>query len=206
MNIFKVIQKVLTEPASFFERVGKGDNHLDFAFGYFAALSLFATVMSAIISLILFFLIAPSLLAMPVFGPIISAAMTKFSVSKVFFNSIWTYILGLGLIFAMAGIVHAWILIFRGKNKYAKTFELVVYARTPTLILGWIPLVSFAAWIWSFILLVLGTEKVHSISRTKAILMYVIPTIISLIIITIVWFLLAPLFLTKLSPLFGGVN
>ena len=88
------------------------------------------------------------------------------------------YVLSLGLAFVVAGLLHLWILLFGGKADYTKSYQLYVYAYTPTYVLGWIPFLGFFAGIYSLILLILGTEKMHGISRRKTILMYVIPAVV----------------------------
>src|SRR3989344_2579126 len=56
----------------------------------------------------------------------------------------------------------------------------------------WIPFLGFVGQIWSLILLIIGTQEVHGISRTKAILMYVLPlaVLFVLALFAIVFFLL----------------
>lgn len=95
------------------------------------------------------------------------------------------YFLALILSFVISGIIHIWIKIFGGKENYSKTYQIFTYSKTPGLIFSWIPILGYITWIYEIALLTIGTHKVHGIRRTKAILMYVIPLIIALVIILI---------------------
>lgn len=168
MNIFKVISAVLQEPTAFFKKVGEGKNNLGFAFGYFALLSF----VRALFGIFVFFFITERFLTK--FLPSLAGLDSNPVVSVV----VW-FAFGLGLSFVYAGLLHAWILLFGGKHNYVKTYELGAYAGTPSLLFGWIPfgggLIGF---IWSLVLLIIGTQQVHGISRTRAIWMYLVPLII----------------------------
>ncbi|MDP3640735.1 MAG: YIP1 family protein [Nanoarchaeota archaeon] len=206
MDIFQVIKRVVTEPTAFFRNVGKGKEHLRFAFGYFALLSLVQTLLGLLVGILLlpaFRFWAETVMPMlgSVYGP-----LGTFSVGWIMGNAVFTYILGLGLSFLFAGLLHLWILIFRGKNSYVKTYELGAYAGTPAMLLGWIPFFSFIGIIWYLILLIIGTQEVHGISRTKAILMYVIPVavIFLLALLAMIFFFLA--FGSVLGSMMGGLS
>lgn len=194
MNILKVVRKVIREPTSFFEKVSRGNNHLGFAFGYYALLSLFGTCMGVVVSLLTITLMSPSLTTNPLFGNFFSLAIAKFSPEWFALKQFATYLLGLILIFLIVGLLHIWIKIFGGKNKYTKTFELFVYSETPPLLFGWIPFLGGICFIWSVILLVIGTQQVHGLSRTKSILIYVIPLVFFFVLMAIFWLFIVSLF------------
>ena len=176
MDIFQVIKRVVTEPTAYFRSVGKGKEQLGFAFGYFALLSLLNMLLGLLTSLMFFSAFFPlmqnmmSLLEASFPGMFTGGALVR--------NALFSYAFWLGLSFLWAGLLHVWILLFGGKRSYAKTYELAAYAGTPALLLGWIPVLGFVGQMWSLILLIIGTQEVHSISRTKAILMYVIPSVL----------------------------
>ena len=190
MDIFQVIKRVVTEPTAYFRSVGKGKEQLGFAFGYFALLSLLNMLLGLLTSLMFFSAFFPlmqnmmSLLGASFPGMFTGGALVR--------NALFSYAFGLGLSFLWAGLLHVWILLFGGKRSYAKTYELGAYAGTPALLLGWIPFLGFVGQIWSLILLIIGTQEVHGISRTKAILMYVLPlaVLFVLALFAIVFFLL----------------
>jgi hypothetical protein len=103
--------------------------------------------------------------------------------------------LGIGLVssFIIAAILHVWILLFGGKKGYEKTYQLYVYSSTPRFLATWI-LLGFAifgikletVWvylleiiysvgvIYSLVLLTIGTQKMHDVSRKRSIFMYLV--------------------------------
>ncbi len=93
-------------------------------------------------------------------------------------TTILGYIIAVALSFLLAGILYVWLIIFGGKKDYAKAYQLYIYSETPSLLLNWIPIVSFFAWIYSFILLILGTKKIYEFSTAKSVLIYLIPLIL----------------------------
>ncbi|MBI1968830.1 YIP1 family protein [Candidatus Woesearchaeota archaeon] len=177
MDIFHVIKRVVTEPTAFFRNVGKGKEQLGFAFGYFALLSLVSTLFGLLASLTFFSAFFPLMQnMMSIIGANFPGLFTSGALVR---NALFSYVFGLGLSFVYAGLLHVWILLFGGKQRYGKTYELGAYAGTPAMLLGWIPFLGFAGQIWSLILLIIGTQGVHGISRAKAIAMYVIPLVLA---------------------------
>ena len=186
-----MIQKakdVLTDPMHFFDKI-KEESGVKKAFIYFAILAFFSTLLAYLVNLV-----------MPAYsiGIIERLFGTTIPAAAIQIPTVWTtlmyYVLSLGLAFVVAGLLHLWILIFGGKADYTKSYQLYVYAYTPTYVLGWIPFLGFFAGVYSLILLILGTEKMHDISRKKAILMYVIPAAIFLILGIIGMFFMMTLF------------
>ena len=110
---------------------------------------------------------------------------------RLFFEKLYLLVLDMApwllLGFFIAGLLHAWILIFRGKAGYDKTYQLYVYSRTPQFLFGWIPVLGFIAYIYGLVILIMGTMKMHKISKTKSILMYVIPIGIFLLFMLVFW-------------------
>ncbi|MCH7965636.1 MAG: hypothetical protein IH852_17065 [Bacteroidetes bacterium] len=51
------------------------------------------------------------------------------------------YIVGLLIPFATAGILYVWLLLWGGEADYVKTYQLYIYATTPTLVFGWLPFI-----------------------------------------------------------------
>lgn len=196
MDMFHIIKRVLTEPRAFFKNVGKGKEQLGFAFKYFAVLLLVQTVLGILASMLFFSLFKSLLLESQLFA-LVYGSLVAGGTARLVANNIFSYVLLLGLSFLFAGLLHVWIMLFGGKHSYVKTYELGAYAGTPAMLLGWIPFFGFAGQIWSLILLIIGTQEVHGMARTKAILMYVIPVA--------VLFLLAFLAMILLFLAFGSV-
>ncbi len=199
MNIFKVIKKVLTEPTDFFTKVEQGKNHLGFAWVYFALLSLFSTILRTIIFIISYYIFLPTLEKDPLLGKLFSAKWSDLTIYAYIFKTFIDYFIGLILIFIIIGIIFLWIKIWGGKNTYSKTFELISYAQTPSLLFGWIPFVGFSSVVWSLILLVIGTEKIHQLNKTRTIVMYAIPLLLFVGLMIMFWIVMAPVWIDTLS-------
>ncbi|MFH1275678.1 MAG: YIP1 family protein [Candidatus Woesearchaeota archaeon] len=107
---------------------------------------------------------------------------TNFTFEFFFMNAVLGYFVALGLSFAGAAVLHLWILLFKGKEVYEKTYQLSVYSQTPRLLLGWVPLLGALVWVYDLYLLIVGTEKIHGISQKNALYMYLIPALLLFIL------------------------
>ena len=100
-----------------------------------------------------------------------------------------------GLIgFVIGGVIlHLFVLLVGGRMGLAATLKAVIYAATPTLLFGWIPLVGFIASLWSLVLEVLAIRELHDISTARAIFAVAIPfaIVVILAIIAIGFFMIA---------------
>lgn len=182
MNIVQRAIAVLTQPRAFFRGL-KRENGVRDAFVYFLVLSFAFLVVHTVISMLL----RPMLMTW-VSAFLGAPPQKETSAMLLIMGMIFSYVLGLGLIFVYAGILHVWILIFGGKAGYAKTLQLLVYSATPSYLFGWIPLVGVIASICSLVFLIIGTQEVHGISKLKSILMYVMPVVILLISFVLLFF------------------
>lgn len=191
MDILKRIKGILAEPSKFFNYLVKQKNKkekgLGNAFVYFLALSAFATILGSIIGWI-FQPVWISLAAkfIPMFEGL---AIPRTPIVLMALFAVLGYIIGIVASFIWAAILHVWILIFGGKENYTETYKLSVYSRTPGFVFGWIPVVGWFTWIWSLVLLIIGTQKMQKISRLRAVLMYVIPVMVfyALMIAFLIW-------------------
>jgi len=175
------IKAVLTAPRKFFQRIQK-EKGFKKAFIYFAILSLFSAVVGFLFSLLM----------LPLYQQILSSL--SLNIPTLQYNSGWMilnqllgYLIGLLACFIVAGLLHAWILIFGGKADYVKTYQLYVYSRTPQFLFGWIPVLGFIAYIYGLVILIIGTMSLHKIRKTKAILMYVIPIGLFFLFMLVFW-------------------
>ena len=196
MDFGELVKSVLTTPKEFFKGLKK-EQGVKNAFTYYAVLSLIYTFLGFVMNYFfqpLNYAIQSKIWGIPFQQPVIPIWMTL-----VF--TVIGYGIGLGASFVGAAILHVWILIFGGKEEYSKTYQLSVYASTPILVLGWIPFVSFFAWIYNIFLLILGTREIHKISDAKSIWMYLIPIILLLILVVAILLILIPVFKT-IPPLY----
>ncbi|HSU72676.1 MAG TPA: Yip1 family protein, partial [Candidatus Binatia bacterium] len=114
-------------------------------------------------------------------------------------TTIISYFLTLIFSFIFVGILYLYVRIFGGKAGYAQTYNLWAYAQMPTLLFGWIPVVSFFAGIWSLLLLIIGTSEVHQMSRMRATLLYLIPLFFVFIVVAIVLTFITYVFSTRFT-------
>jgi len=110
--------------------------------------------------------------AMPFVGPILIVAMLAMI---VIFGFIGILLGGLWL--------HLWAYIFGARKGLTQTLKIVIYARTPTYYLGWIPFFSIIAGIWEIVLSVIGLQQLQKLSTGRAIGAVLIAIIIPLVVI-----------------------
>lgn len=55
-----------------------------------------------------------------------------------------------------------------GTGDLNETVRVIVYGATPSYLLGWIPVIGFLFWLWSFVLFVFGLEERHRMDRSRA--------------------------------------
>jgi hypothetical protein len=148
-------------------------------FTYFAILLLLNAILSAIISVAGFDRMAS-------FGRMMGTAATPHPVIVFFGILIGGFILTL----VFAAWLHLWVYILGGRKGIMQTVNTVLYASTPRLLLGWIPLISAIFVLWTIVLGVLGIRELQELSPGKAIAAVVIAIIIPLILVIIIaaWF------------------
>ena len=168
---------VLEEPRSFYKSAKK-EKLLSESLIYFALLSLIGSVFSVIYSLIFY----PTLskIASNLFPPAPSVGFIE-----ILPYAVTSYAVALVLSFVWAGVLYLWLSLFKAKGTYKDAFRLYVYSRTPNFLFGWIPFVSIAAWIYGLYLLIVGTEVMYSVPRRKAMLLFVAPLVLFVVLFAI---------------------
>ena len=176
--IFYQVKQVLSEPARFFKQL-KTETGIKSAFTYLLMLGLWNSALGLLVTL-LFNDYSYNLIFRKVLSTITSpgAFLPQPTTGETIFWGVLGYGLLLGLSFIKVGILHGWICLFGGKEKYAKTYQLYIYSSTPAFVLGWIPFIGFFTWIYDMVLLIIGTQKIHKISPLKSVLMYLIPIVL----------------------------
>ncbi len=113
------------------------------------------------------------------------------------YSALWSYVVLFTLVsvlvfnFAMAGLLHVILLIFRGKGKYSETYQLLMYSNTVSGLFGWIPYAGFLASIWSFALIAIGAEKTRKISRAKGVFVAILYFIVLAVVVALIAVFLA---------------
>lgn len=174
VNKFKGI---LSNPTKFFSNLKK-EQGVKSAFGYFTLLSFISGVLALILMVLLegkYYELLSRFMGFTIPVP-------NYSLVSTVFLFLFGYIVSLGISFFWAAILHIWVLIFGGSGSFSKSYQLYVYSSTPNLLFSWIPGAGLITWIYCVFLVIIGTQKVHGISKKKAILMYVIPSILMVLL------------------------
>src|SRR3989344_2386914 len=162
-----IIKQILMNPNGFFGSMYREKGVRD-SFIFLGMLMLFYTIISGIIGFIVL---------NTFFADVIGISGWQYVGLLILI-----YFIALALSFVVAGILFVWVKIWGGRNlSYDKAYQLYVFSRTPTMIFGWIPFINYLIWIWSTILLVIGTINWFGIQKNKAILMYIIPILLILV-------------------------
>jgi hypothetical protein len=176
MDITAHLQKLVMHPAAFFEESKKEDGYRLVFWTFFAA--------SAISSLGSWWMMQSSNDVSSMLTAVTSAGLTVPSflqhIDPMWFAVVFlaNFVWSLLAVFISAYFLHVWIKMWKGTGAYIDTFRLFAYGMLPGLLLGWIPAIGGFMWIWTFVLNVIATEKVHGLSRGKSIWIYVLPTIV----------------------------
>jgi hypothetical protein len=167
--IYKV-KDVLVSPHYFFRGV-KREKGITSALTYFVLLSLVGIILSWISYTYLIIPLLKNYTTGSVFGIYINEMLAR----PTLLSFVSGFIATIAFSFVIAGIIHLWCLLFGGTGNYGQSYKLYAYSATPKLLFGWIPIVGWLSGIYSLVLLIIGTQRLHMISRTRAIMMYVIP-------------------------------
>ncbi|WP_421909188.1 YIP1 family protein [Methanolacinia petrolearia] len=87
---------------------------------------------------------------------------------NIFFISAFAVISSLVQTVIFVMLLHFWVYILCGKGGVMQTVKAFVYANTPMLLFGWIPVIGFIFTIWSAVLNVLGIRELHKMSTGEA--------------------------------------
>lgn len=107
---------------------------------------------------------------------------------------IGAFIVGLLLLALVSIFLHVGTRVMSGRGDFADSFKSVVYAQTPSMLLGWIPVIGFIIWIWSIVLLVIGVRELHEMDTMKAVIAVVIAVVIVFVIAAILGLILGAAF------------
>lgn len=170
---------LVTDPYGFFEQtkteVGMGE-----AFRVYAFLSAFSVLIGVFMNRL--FINSSTLSAFSkATGILLPHSLESLQSPQLMWQLIFAvigYLLGLLIVFIGAAMLHLWIMICGGKGTYAETFRLHVYRNIPVFLVSWIPVVGAFSWIYRVVLTIIGTHKIHGLSKRRAIVMFVIPYVL----------------------------
>jgi len=169
LGIVKKAKLVMLKPGAFFAKI-KAEKGIPNAFRYLAIISLVYAIGN--------YFVSPA-----------NAMMSKEVLTAL------SYAAGL-----LSPFVSAWItnIIARwlgGKGKYHETYKVYVYASTPSLLFGWIPVIGVIPSLYTFYLSVLGISKYHRISMWRSFAAVILFPILVAIILAFIIAALAVTFL-----------
>jgi hypothetical protein len=178
----------LLSPSETFKKTnGKS---LGAAYQYYVALLVIFTVLYGIvvvsIGLATFTSMVDTMGAMPIIGGVAAGAAANFSGFVIAMGIFFVYLVFLFYllgIFVQGLIMHAFVLLMGGEKGATQTVKTTMYASTPFLLFGWIPFVSIIAYIWSFVLLIIGLKENHEMELGNAVIVVFIPVVLGIILI-----------------------
>jgi hypothetical protein len=176
------IKGFLSEPSRTFKAVKEEDVRYAIRY-YFSLLIVYVVIVSCIY---LFF----AFLKEPIWSFLYMINMIIFGMLFLFLGAAW---------------IHLWIRVF-GRRGCEKTLKAVAYARTPSLLFGWIEAIPFSVSlfthsilqgmlsiffiIWNLFLLLIGIKEIHDFSTRRAamaILLSILPLFIIVTLIILLW-------------------
>ena len=174
------IRQALIHPGEFFTGAAKEQGYSE-AFQLFAILSAVNLVLMFIAQHWLFSGTLNSLLLSMVGSD--SSSAGEVSLFTWFLITLGFYLVSLLGVFIGTLFLHVWVKMWGGKGEFAESLRLNVYSNIPHLVLGWIPFAGAVLWIYDLVLAVIGVQKLHQVSRAKAIAMFVIPVVLEIMLL-----------------------
>jgi hypothetical protein len=186
----KNVKGFLMSPVEAFKQTGA--KTLGAAYQYYTMLLVIFTILYGIVTLavgaFMFNSYVQELSMVPLVGKLLSAQLAKFGAFVMVAELFYVYAVFLALLFGvfLAGfLLHVFVILMDGKKGVKETLKTTMFAATPGLLLGWIPLVCIIGWVWSFVLLILGFRDNNGLSFEKAVLVVIIPVILVLILLVL---------------------
>jgi len=141
---------------------------------YFAPLLVFLAIMSTLVSLVL-------TVVLSIFNP--------FGIAGGIITSIMGFFVILIVYPIIAAIFTIWLHIITylagGRKDIFQTGKAVFYGMTPSLLLGWIPLVSYIAALASIVYATIGLRELQELDTVRAIIVMAIAVLVPLVIIIV---------------------
>jgi len=187
-DLMSEMKGFLMAPSATFKKTnGKS---LGAAYQYYAALLVIFTVLFGIVvvsmGLATFTSMVDKMGAVPIVGGVAAGAAANFSGFVIALGVFFVYLVFLFYllgVFVEGLIMHAFVLLMGGEKGARQTIKTTMYASTPFLLFGWIPFVSIIAYIWSFVLLIIGLKENHEMELGNAIIVVFIPVVLGIVLI-----------------------
>jgi hypothetical protein len=175
MDFYEKVKGFILEPSKTFDATK--EDTLEDALKYYVGITAIFSAISAVL-----FAFASTLFGsmMGGFGMMMGASAGIAGAISIFVMLLILMVIGA---FIGGAIVHIFVYIVGGRKGIAKTIIALMYADTPYLLFGWIPLIGLIAAIWALVLNVLGIRKFQELTTGRAILAIFMPLIIISIIV-----------------------
>ncbi|MEI6841758.1 MAG: YIP1 family protein [Methanomicrobiales archaeon] len=99
---------------------------------------------------------------------------------------LFLFVGGIVGVFVCSAWLHLFVRLLGGRKGYLQTLKSLMYGMTPTLLLGWVPYISFIGPVWSFVLEVLGIRELQEMSVGKAVAAVLVAMVVAVIIIIVI--------------------
>lgn len=187
-NFLEDVKGFLMSPVEAFKQVGS--KSLGAAYQYYVTLLVIFTILYGIVTLIvgtiMFNSYVQQLAMIPIIGKVLSVELAKFGSFVVVAELFYVYMVFLALLFGVFFVgllLHAFVLMMDGKKGIRETIKTTMFAATPGLLLGWIPVISIIGWVWSVVLLILGFRDNNGLSFEKSVFVVIVPILLGLIMV-----------------------
>lgn len=100
--------------------------------------------------------------------------IASLNLNEIFISSIISIIVGTLVSLVGSFILYSYLKIFKAKGNFLNTYQIFVYSSVPSLLLGWVPILSILAMFYGIYLLIVGTEIMHKLSRRKSLVAYLL--------------------------------
>jgi hypothetical protein len=184
------VKGFIMTPSEMFKKTSR--NSMSAAYQYYVILLVIFTVLFGIVAVSIGLSIFTSMVAqmavIPIVGNVISSAASNFSGFVIALGVFFVYLLFLFYllgVFVEGLIIHAFVVLMGGEKGAKQTIKTTMYSSTPFLLLGWIPVVSMIAYIWSIVLLIIGIKETQEMELGKAIVVVLIPIVLFIILISL---------------------
>ena len=182
------VKGFIMTPSEMFKKTS--GNSLSAAYQYYVVLLVIFTVLFGIVAvsigLAMFTSTIEQMAVIPIVGNVIGSAASNFSGFVIALGVFFVYLLFLFYllgVFVEGLIIHAFVVLMGGEKGVNQTIKTTMYSSTPFLLLGWIPIVSMIAYIWSIVLLIIGIKETQEMELGKAIVVVLIPIVLFIILL-----------------------
>jgi hypothetical protein len=178
MDFYEKVKGFILEPSKTFDATK--EDTLEDALKYYVGITAIFSAISAVL-----FAFASTLFGsmMGGFGMMLGAGAGITGAISIFVMLLILSVIGA---FICGAIVHIFVYIVGGRKGITRTIIALMYADTPYLLFGWIPLIGLITAIWSLVLNVLGIRQFQELTTGRAILAILLPIIIIGIIVFVV--------------------